>query len=139
MTDRLNDRASSRRDEELARLLRDADATMRPSAAQLRALGARIVKAGLPVLDARAASERTVWDYAERWSTVLLPVGAFTAIAAGLCLFVLSSSSEPALPRGNATRVALIGAATNRVSSQNLLDMLVAGDAPVAVTRRNEP
>jgi hypothetical protein len=86
----------------------------------------------------RAAAERTVWDYAERWSAVLLPVGAFTALAAGLCLFVLANPRESVPSRASSTRVALIGAATNRVSSQNLLDLLVAGDPAVSSGNRNE-
>jgi len=138
MNQRPSDRTSERRDAELGLLLRESDAAARPSDAELRALGTRIMTAAQPILDARSAAERTVWDYAERWSAVLLPVGAFTALAAGLCLFVLAGSSEPVVPRTSAARVALIGAATNRVSSQNLLDLLVASDAVAGTSSRDE-
>ena len=135
---RASQRTADPRDAELARVLRDADAVARPSDAELRAFSARIIHAATPMLDARSAAERTVWDYAERWSAVLLPVGALTAVAAGVCLFALANSSEPVSPRASTTRVALAGAATNRVSSQNLLDLLVAGDAAVTSGNRDE-
>lgn len=128
-----------RRDAELRQILRDADAPSQPSGSQLRVLSERIMSAAAPVLEARAAAERTIWDYAERWSSVLLQVGALTTLAAGLCLFVMSGSADPASPRASSTRVALIGAATNRVSSQNLLDLLVSTDPATSNTRRSEP
>ncbi len=123
------------RDAELSALLRDADGLPPASGPQLRALSARILTAAGPALDARAAGGRTIWDYAERWSSVLLPVGAFTTLAAGLCLFVLAGSSEPAVSRASTTRVALMGAATNNVSSQSLIDLLVAADAGAPTAR----
>jgi hypothetical protein len=126
------------RDAELRRLLRDADSLPQSSVSQLRILSARILTAAGPGLEARAAGERTIWDYVERWSAVLLPVGAFTTLAAGLCLFVLASPNEPAPARASSTRVALMGAATNNVSSQSLIDLLVAADANGSDRRRGE-
>jgi hypothetical protein len=129
---------SSPRDAELRQILRDADAPSQASGSQLRALSERIMSAAAPVLEARAAAERTIWDYAERWSSVLLQVGAFTTLAAGLCLFAMSGSSDTVSPRASSTRVALIGAATNRVSSQNLLDLLVSTEPAGSTARRGE-
>jgi hypothetical protein len=62
MNQRPSDRTSERRDAELALLLRESDAAARPSDAELRALGTRIMTAAQPILDARSAAERTVWD-----------------------------------------------------------------------------
>lgn len=91
-------------------------------------LNASILAAAAPLLDERAAPQRTLWDYADRWASMLLPIGALTAIAAGVCLFVLAS--HPAASNGMPpVRVALLGAATNRMSSQSLVDFLVTGDA----------
>ncbi|MEO6877503.1 MAG: hypothetical protein ABI205_03415 [Gemmatimonadaceae bacterium] len=129
----------SERDAELRAMLRAADRLPPSSAPQLRALSARIRVGAGPALDARAAGERTIWDYAERWSAVLLPVGAFTALAAGVCLFVLAGpigQTEPPASRASSTRVALLGAATNNVSSQTLIDLLVAADAGAPNVRR---
>lgn len=115
------------RDRWLGGVLRQAgmdDVAVSPE--QLRALTQRIVTAAGPMLDQRAAPNRTLWDYVERWADTLIPMGAFTALAAAACLFWLSTIhiAEPAVGE----RTALIGAATNRVSSHDLVDLLVAPD-----------
>jgi hypothetical protein len=115
------------RDSGLVDVLRAADELTRPADAVLSRLSGRILVAAGPLLDERAAPHRTVWDYAERWSATLLPIGALTAVAAGLCLFALSAHEATSV-RAVGDRVALLGAATNRVSSQNLLDFLVSSD-----------
>jgi hypothetical protein len=123
-------------DPEIANLLRDASVSATSSADGLRRLNERIMAAALPMLDELAPPQCTVWDYAEHWSRVLLPIGALAAVAAGLCLFALSSDRLP--PAQSAPpRVALLGAATNRVSSQNLIDLLVSNEAATAVSRRS--
>jgi hypothetical protein len=121
------------RDQQIARLLRDAGLSAPLSAPRMRSLGDRIAAAAAPLLAERDVRQRTVWDYAASWSGVLLPAGMLTAIAAGLCLFVLSAQREAPAPRLSRSRMALMGAATNRVSSQNLVDFLVASDPITAV------
>lgn len=114
-----------RRDRELAGLLRAAEPSGLPTDAQIRALSDRIRAAAAPMLEQRELRARTLWDYAEYWSGTLIRLGVATAVAASVCLFWLSNTrSAPAeVP---AERVALIGAATNRVSSHDLLDLLTA-------------
>ncbi|MDB4876632.1 MAG: hypothetical protein JWM41_3078 [Gemmatimonadetes bacterium] len=127
--------ADPRRDEALAHVLRESRLSAPVTPARVRALSERIAAAAAPLLAERAGAgevrQRTVWDYAASWSGVLLPAGVLTALAAGLCLFVLSAQREPSAPKLSRSRIALMGAATNRVSSQNLIDFLVASD-PVA-------
>lgn len=123
-------------DRQLNELLKEADREFAPSPAQVAALGGRIRAAAAPMLREREARNRTVWDYAERWSGTLIPLGMLTAVAAAMCLFVLSAQREPVasptlspLPASaSAPRVALLGAVTNRVSSQGLVDLLVSVD-----------
>jgi hypothetical protein len=117
-----------RRDEQLARLMRGTGLGAPVSAAQLRALSDRIAAAAAPLLAEREVRQRTVWDYAASWSGILLPAGVVTALAASLCLFMLSVQREPPAPKLSRSRIALIGAATNRVSSQSLVDFLVTSD-----------
>ena len=59
---------------------------------------------------------------------MLLPIGTLAAAAAGSACSSLSAQRLPVPARASSTRVALLGAATNRVSSQNLVDLLVSGD-----------
>jgi hypothetical protein len=118
-------RADPRRDPELGKLLRAAGLHETTTDAQIRALGDRIRAAAAPILEQREQRSSTIWDYAEFWSGTLIRVGVATAVAASLCLFWLSSSRSSA-PQVAAERVALIGAATNRVSSHDLLDLLTA-------------
>jgi hypothetical protein len=124
------------RDSEIARALRGADLSGSASPALLRRLNDRIVAAAMPLLEERAAQHRTMWDYTERWSGMLLPLGALAALAAGFCLFMLSAQRDSASEAAAVPRVALLGAATNRVSSQNLVDLLVSNDTTVAHGRR---
>jgi hypothetical protein len=126
------------RDPKLAQLLRNTEGQSMQSDGALAQLSARIVAAAAPVLDERAAPHRTIWDYTERWSATLLPIGAFTAIAAGLCLFALSAQGPLSSQRTPGVRLALLGAATNRVSSQSLVDFLVASDSAVVAPRRSD-
>ena len=121
-------RRDPRRDPQLHRLLADAGLTAPISEDRMRGLGERIAAAAVPMLRERESAQRTIWDYAVGWSSMLLPIGSLAAAAAGLCLFVLSAQRAPAPARVSSTRVALLGAATNRVSSQNLVDLLVSGD-----------
>jgi hypothetical protein len=117
---------------DIAEALRAADVCVAPSHESLVVLNARIVSAAAPLLDERAAPYRTVWDYTERWAATLLPIGALTAIAAGLFLFALADHRQPAQQRMPGVRIALLGAATNRMSSQSLVDFLVDDARPVA-------
>jgi len=124
------------RDRQLNDLLKEADRELAPSPSQLAALSGRIRAAAAPMLREREARNRTVWDYAERWSSTLIPLGMLSAVAAAMCLFVLSAQREPAatptptpaVSSASAPRVALLGAVTNRVSSQRLVDLLVSVD-----------
>jgi hypothetical protein len=124
------------RDAALGRLLRDVEGAQPLSGGRDAALRGRILAAAAPLLDERAAPNRTVWDYTERWAAALLPIGALTAVAAGLCLFALSSGNDAPRQAVPGVRLALLGAATNRVSSQNLVDFLVASDAAVTAPNR---
>ncbi len=121
------------RDNALADLLHQSGAAASIGLRDLTDLSARICAAAASELGARAAGQ-TIWDYAERWAGLLIPCGALTALAAGLCLFVASTRRNPdVFP---APRIALLGAATNRMSSQNLLDLLVTTEvAPGARVR----
>jgi hypothetical protein len=83
------------RDRELNELLKEADREFAPSPARLATLSGRIDAAAAPMLREREARNRTVWDYAERWSSTLIPLGALTAVAAAMCLFRLSAQREP--------------------------------------------
>jgi hypothetical protein len=123
-----------RRDAQLHRMLSDAGLSAPPSKERVRRLGERILAAAAPALRERELSQCTIWDYAERWSGMLLPVGSLMAVAAGLCLFVLSAEREPRPVRLSSTGVTLLGAATNRVSSQNLVDLIVLGDRRAAAS-----
>lgn len=123
-----------RRDAQLHRLLADAGLTARMPNDRVRRLGERIVTAAIPMLHERAPAQRTIWDYAVGWSSMLLPVGTLAATAAAVCLFVVSARRVPAPARLSSTRVALLGAATNRLSSQNLVDLLVSGDRAAAAS-----
>lgn len=122
-----------RRDAYVRQLLSDADRTSACSEERLQRLGERILGVAGHALREREPSQRTIWDYAERWSGMLLPIGTLTAIAAGMCMFVLSAQREPRSARPSSTRVALLAAATNRVSSQNLVDLLVSNDRAASV------
>jgi len=133
------------RDHELAALLKKADRASEILPDQLAALSSRIRSAAAPILREREARNRTIWDYAERWAGTLLPLGMLTAVAAAMCLFALSMQRDPdvapvlvpavaqATPPG--TRTAILGAVTNRVTSQKLVDLLVSVDGP-GPTRR---
>ncbi|MEP6496025.1 MAG: hypothetical protein ABJF01_25320 [bacterium] len=137
----------SSRDREVAELLKKADRGSASTPAQLSALSGRIRAAAAPILREHEARNRTVWDYAERWAGTLLPLGMLTAVAAAMCLFALSMQRDPELvpepvpvvarvttpPPG--TRTAILGAVTNRVSSQNLVDLVVSVDAPSPAAR----
>lgn len=131
------------RDRQLGDLMKEADREFAETPAQLAALSGRIRAAAAPMLGEREARNRTVWDYAERWSGTLIPLGMLTAVAAAMCLFVLSAQRDPVLLPTLSTapgpRVALLGAVTNRVSSQRLVDLLVSVDgtpsAPGRVVR----
>ena len=123
----MNGRAP-RRDPLLQRTLTDAGLTTRVSEDRVRRLSARIVAATAPLLREREASQRTIWDYAERWSGTLFRIGALTAIAAVVCVFMLPVRQELRPITRSSSRDALLGAATNLVSSQHLLDLLVSGD-----------
>lgn len=125
-------RRDARRDAQLQQLLADAGLTPPLPDERVRRLGERIITAAAPVLRERESAQRTIWDYADGWSSMLLPIGTLTAAAAAICLFVLSAQRVPAPPRLSSTRVALLGAATNRLSSQNLVDLLVSGDGTAA-------
>jgi hypothetical protein len=117
-------------------LMKEADREFAASPAQLAALSGRILAAAAPILREREARNRTVWDYAERWSGTLLPLGMLTAVAAAMCLFVLSAQREPTIAPAPGPRVALLGAATNRMSSQKLIDLVVSVDASSPSPRR---
>jgi len=118
-------RVEPTRDRELAGVLRAAQLSDLPTNAQIRALSDRIRTAAAPMLEQRELRSRTIWDYTEHWSGTLIRVGVATAVAASVCLFWLSSNRSAATDVP-AERVALIGAATNRVSSHDLLDLLTA-------------
>jgi hypothetical protein len=118
-------RADPRRDPELGSFLRAAGLHETMTDAQIRALGDRIRAAAAPILERREQRSRTILDYAEFWSGTLIRIGVAAAVAAGVCLFWLSSNRS-STPRVTAERVALLGAATNRVSSHDLLDLLTA-------------
>ncbi len=131
------------RDPELARLLRDAGLSKSLSPEALWLLRGRIAAAATPLLDELVPS-RTVWDYAEGWSSMLLPLGALAALAASLCLFSLTGSREPRAGRGeprdapgDTPRVALLGVATSHMSSQRLVDLLVSNDDAVSSSSRS--
>jgi hypothetical protein len=124
------------RDRHLGDLMKEADREFAASPAQLAALSGRILAAAAPILREREARNRTVWDYAERWSGTLLPLGMLTAVAAAMCLFVLSAQREPTIAPAPGPRVALLGAATNRMSSQKLIDLVVSVDASTPSPRR---
>lgn len=124
-----------RPDRELGELLAGAARSDAPSDAQVRALGNRILAAAAPMLEERELRTRTVWDYADRWSGTLIPLGLAAALAASLCLFWLSNGRDRAVATVPAERVALLGAATNRVSSHDLLDLLTA-ESPAPHHRR---
>jgi anti-sigma-K factor RskA len=128
-------RIDPRRDRELADLLRSAAVSDPTTDVQLRALGERIRVAAAPLLAQREQRSRSVWDYAEYWSGTLIRVGVATAVAASVCLFWLSSNRSSTAPVP-AERVALIGAATNRVSSHDLLDLLTAESPAPPLHRR---
>lgn len=121
-------RRDPRRDAQLHRLLANAGLAAPMPEDRVRGLAERIAAAAVPMLRERESVQRTIWDYAVGWSSMLLPIGTLAAAAAGLCLFVLSAQRLPVPARLSSTRVALLGAATNRVSSQNLVDLLVSGD-----------
>ena len=127
--------ADPRPDRELGLLLAGATRSDAPSEAQLRALSDRILAGAAPLLEQREQRARTIWDYAERWSGTLIPLGVGAALAAGVCLFWLSNGRDAAVTTMPAERVALLGAATNRVSSHDLLDLLTA-DSPAPHHRR---
>jgi hypothetical protein len=121
-----------RRDPQLQRVMADAGLGAPVPDDRLRRLGERIVAAAGPMLREREFAQRTIWEYAVGWSSMLLPLGTLAAAAAAVCLFVVSAQRAPAPARLSSTRVALLGAATNRLSSQNLLDLLVSGDRAAA-------
>jgi hypothetical protein len=118
-------RGDPRPDRELAHFLRAGGRPDTTTDAQICALGARIRTAAAPILEQREQRSRTIWDYADHWSGTLIRVGVAAAVAASVCLFWPSSSRHSAV-EVPAERVALIGAATNRVSSHDLLDLLTA-------------
>lgn len=121
-----------RRDAYLTQVLSRVGQSPPASDERMRQLNEQIVAATAAMLREREANQRSIWDYAESWSAVLLPIGTLTAIAAGLCLFVLSARREPQPIGLPSARVALLSAATNRESSQRLVDLLVSVDRAAA-------
>jgi hypothetical protein len=116
------------RDRWLAGLLRKAGLANGSTPDERAALARRIMLAAAPLLEQRTASPAGVWDDLERWAGMLIPVGTFTALAAGVCLFWLSTRASAPLPVA-VEQTALLGAATNAVSSHDLIDLLVTSDA----------
>lgn len=112
------------RDPLLGEVLRRVSAQPVP-AKQLEALAARIREDAAPLLEARRRDAHGWSDYVAHWAGALVPLGVLTALAAGLCLAWLTrqqAATDVALERA-----ALLGAATNRSTSADLLDLATVG------------
>jgi len=112
-------------DRRMADAIRAATGARRSSQADLDALQGRIMTAATPYMDARLSMRPSWLDYAAAWSRTIVPVGLATAVVAASCLVWLTSSARRSTP-SNVEHVAMLGAATNSVSSGDLIDLAVS-------------
>jgi hypothetical protein len=122
----MNDpRTDPARDPRLARAIIDATGAGRFSADNLRALQDRITRAARPRLAEQREARPSWLDYATAWSRTIVPIGVATALVAASCLVWLSM--QPREPRaGTVEHVAMLGAATNAVTSGDLVDLAIS-------------
>lgn len=91
----------------------------------LRALHERIMGAARPQLSQHRNARPSWIDYAAAWSRTIIPIGVATALVAASCLVWLSVNA-PKSPAGTVEHVAMLGAATNAVSSGDLIDLAIS-------------
>jgi hypothetical protein len=109
-------------DARMAEAIRAATGRSRSSEAELAALHGRIIHAARPYVDGRVSMRASWLDYAAAWSRTIVPLGLATAVLAASCLVWLSASARRVTP-SNVEHVAMLGAATNSVSSGDLIDL----------------
>lgn len=119
-------------DPRMADAIRAAMPARPASDAELRALHGRIVTAAGPYMASRLSMRPNWLDYAAAWSRTIVPVGLATAVLAASCLVWLSTAAHRLRP-SNVEHVAMLGAATNSVSSGDLID-LAASDVDVPLS-----
>ena len=91
----------------------------------LRALHERIMGAARPQLSQQRNARPSWLDYAAAWSRTIVPIGVATALVAASCLVWLSVNAPKSSP-GTVEHVAMLGAATNVVSSGYLIDLAIS-------------
>jgi hypothetical protein len=132
-----------RPDPSISRALRRVGADDPASARELAALRRRILEQADPLLR-RRRHQSAWWEYAVAWRRTLVPV-ALTAAAVAM-VGILNAPRRPIAERlvvGERTTTApeLLDAVANRVTSGDLLDLIVSGsgtDARANASRRDD-
>lgn len=129
-----NSRPNSERDPRMVQAIRAVTGDTPLGRDELNALHGRIMGAARPYL-AQSRNARPSWvDYAAAWSRTIIPIGVATALVAASCLVWLSVNS-PRSSAGTVEHVAMLGAATNAVSSGDLVDLAISDvDMPARPT-----
>lgn len=122
-----------RPDPSLARALRRVGADERHSARELAALRRRLLEQAEPLLR-RRRQQAPWWEYALAWRRTLIPVALSAAAVATFSMIQLAPHSGDGDLTGAeraAVRPELLDAAANRMSSGDLLELIVAGSGSV--------
>ena len=120
-----------RPDPNLARALRRVGADEVHTARELAALRHRILEQAEPLLR-RRRQQAPWWEYALAWRRTLIPVALSAAAVAMFSMLQLAPRQvERDLMMGerSSVRPELLDAAANRMSSGDLLELIVAGNA----------
>ena len=120
-----------RPDPNVARALRRVGADDAPSARELAQLHRRIVEQAEPLLRRRRNQSAAWWEYALAWRRTLVPVALSAAAVAVFGIFHVPVRSITGLVVGDraANSGELLDAVANRVSSGDLLELIVSGGA----------
>ena len=132
-----------RPDPTISRALRRVGADDAPSARELAALRRRIVEQAEPFLR-RRRNQGAWWEYALAWRRTLVPVALTAAALAMFGIFqapMRQGASGLVVSERNTMHPELLDAVANRMSSGDLLDLMVtagAADDGSKSTRRED-
>ena len=129
-----------RPDPRLSRALRRVGADDAPSARELALLRRRIVEQAEPFLR-RRRNQGFWWEYAFAWRRALVSVALTAAAVAMFGIFHAPARRTPAglVVGARANGPELLDAVANRVSSGDLLDVIVSGaDVSASAARRRD-
>jgi len=130
-----------RPDAHIGHALRRVGADDAPSARELALLRRRILEEAEPVLRRRRSQGRAWWEYAVAWRATLVPVALSAAAVAVFSIFGLPavrSATDLVVGDRTPSRPELIDAVANRVSSGDLVDLIVSANEAAAGARHED-